>query len=302
MEHRHRRFVRAVTAPLLTGVILIALLVACGGEGGTPGTSPLSLTPRPRGSASATPSATMTDPAGPIVAAVVSTSPLPEELKQAILDRADLRLVDSVEAGRAAVDAGDATYVVASLDPSEPVPVDAMTLWSRPFALVVPFTFRLEAVSLEDAAAIIDGSVNDWSEVGGPEGAIIAAEGAPTQGDVLMQPWTGPSLRSKPLRVDGLAPDDNAYPLTERWVAIGAPPGITPDPLPSPDRDYVTLAAVGDMMFARTVGDNIAADGSDGFVGERRIADRWATELGLSHWFEWRSIDALPPGYRHTSE
>lgn len=44
----------------------------------------------------------------------------------------------------------------------------------------------------------------------------------------------------------------------------------------------------------------VEVDGT--FAGERRATDRWAAELGFSRWFEWRSLDALPPGYRHAWE
>lgn len=48
--------------------------------------------------------------------------------------------------------------------------------------------------------------------------------------------------------------------------------------------------------------DIFAAELDGSFASERRVTDRWAAELGFSRWFEWRSLDALPPGFRHAWE
>jgi hypothetical protein len=37
----------------------------------------------------------------------------------------------------------------------------------------------------------------------------------------------------------------------------------------------------------------------DGLATDRRLSNRWAQRLGLSGWFEWTTLDALPPAVRH---
>lgn len=44
-------------------------------------------------------------------------------------------------------------------------------------------------------------------------------------------------------------------------------------------------------MLEETQGDGLAAD--------REVSNRWAQKLGLSDWFEWTTLDAVPPDVRH---
>lgn len=254
---------RRALAALLAGAVLFA---ACGGSTTTtPG--PDGLTPRPRPDRS--PTAEATDTREPVEIdlpiAVVDTVPVPKELANALDDLADLVPFDSYDEALEAYDSEDAAFVVAPVEPGEDPPDSSDVLLSSAEALLVPFTFPLESVSAADAAALAAGDVDSWDSVGGPALEVVAEDdpAAVEPGDVLVEPWTGPRRELKPLRVDGRLPDAAGYELAERWVAVGAPEG-TLDALPAPDsRDYVTIAAVGDMMFARTVGDAIAEDGPD---------------------------------------
>ena len=48
----------------------------------------------------------------------------------------------------------------------------------------------------------------------------------------------------------------------------------------------------------RTV--NESRDG--GLADDRRLSDLWATRLGFREWYEWRTLDELPKGFRHAWE
>jgi poly-gamma-glutamate synthesis protein (capsule biosynthesis protein) len=156
--------------------------------------------------------------------------------------------------------------VVHQVRPGEREPTGAETLYSEPVAFFVPFTFPLEAIEAADATRLLDGEPDDWGDVGGPPGAVEEAKdpAGVSHGELAVVPWDGPVLGAKPLQVDGLLPHGEGYEPADRWVAIGVPADLAQELSPAePEPDYVTLAAVGDMMFARTVADGIATDGPD---------------------------------------
>ena len=46
----------------------------------------------------------------------------------------------------------------------------------------------------------------------------------------------------------------------------------------------------------------VDVDTQDNLTGDRRISKLWATRLGLEDWFEWRTLESLPKGFRHAWE
>lgn len=253
---------RALTT-LLAGAILFT---ACGGgDTATPG--PGGLTPRPRPDRS--PTVETTDTPEPVEIdlpiAVVDSVPVPKTLANALEGIAELVPFDSLAGAQDAVDSEEAAFLVAPIEPGAALPEDADVILSQPEALLVPFTFPVEDVSKADAEGLASGDVATWTDVGGPSLEVVdeTDPSAVEPGDVLVEPWDGPLRGLKPLKVGGVMPGADEYALAERWVAVGAPEGAL-DSLPAPEtRNYVTIAAVGDMMFARTVGDSIAASGPD---------------------------------------
>jgi poly-gamma-glutamate capsule biosynthesis protein CapA/YwtB (metallophosphatase superfamily) len=112
-----------------------------------------------------------------------------------------------------------------------------------PLALTIPFTHPWEAVDGATAQNIL------------------------TNGHELVQviPWRDLTVQMKALRVDGLMPPDVGYPLQQTWSVIAVDgyepaaeqlanllrPHFPPEPI-------VHLAAVGDLMLARTLGNYLA--------------------------------------------
>lgn len=116
---------------------------------------------------------------------------------------------------------------------------------SIPLAITVPFTHYWEAV---------DGATAQNIVADGHELAQVIS-------------WRDINPRLKALRVDGLMPSDEGYPFQQTWSVIAVDgyepaaeqlaallrPHFPPDPV-------VHLAAVGDLMLSRTLGNYIALD------------------------------------------
>jgi poly-gamma-glutamate synthesis protein (capsule biosynthesis protein) len=121
---------------------------------------------------------------------------------------------------------------------------DGLAIGSVELALVAPFGSSIEPLTLDQARQILDqGSttfeVLDWRDV--------------TPDQIV-------------LRVDGTYPGESGYPLVQRWSLRAAPgfEGVAPALAPAlstlfSDDHVVRLAAVGDVMLARRLGDIIAA-------------------------------------------
>jgi hypothetical protein len=54
---------------------------------------------------------------------------------------------------------------------------------------------------------------------------------------------------------------------------------------------------LGESLFAM-----VEAEPDDGLAGDRWLSERWAEELGLRDWLEWRRLEELPAGFRHAWE
>ncbi|MBP7997663.1 MAG: CapA family protein [Chloroflexi bacterium] len=113
-----------------------------------------------------------------------------------------------------------------------------------PLALVVPFTHR-------------------WEDVDGVMAQYILANGHEL---AVVRPWREITPQFKALRVDGLRPPDEGYPLQQPW-GISAMAGYEAagEALAAllrphfPADTVVHLGAVGDLMLSRTLGNYIAA-------------------------------------------
>ncbi|MFN2138059.1 MAG: CapA family protein [Candidatus Promineifilaceae bacterium] len=123
-------------------------------------------------------------------------------------------------------------------------------------ALTVPFTMR-------------------WDEVTRVEAQQILQEG---HEEVIVMPWAGMDANRRALRVDGLGPADADYPFKESWSLVAEEgldqaaadlAGILRETVVSP---VVHLAAVGDVMLDRALGNQITAGNLDFPFAE--VADR----------------------------
>ncbi len=112
---------------------------------------------------------------------------------------------------------------------------DATVVHQEPLALNVPFTLEWEATSAEEAATIL-------------------AEGHP---QVVVMPWRELTPDRKALRIDGLHPRDEGYPLVQTWSLMGeisAVETLAPVLQAHLQDDVIHLAAVGDIMLDRSLG------------------------------------------------
>jgi poly-gamma-glutamate capsule biosynthesis protein CapA/YwtB (metallophosphatase superfamily) len=142
----------------------------------------------------------------------------------------DAKPLDSVEQGLADI---------ALVSEVEGVPVGR-----RPLALVVPFTSEWENISILEAQQIL--------EQGSPFIAVVD--------------WADLPYAYKALRVDGYWPSDKEYPLQQTWSLVATPgfeaaaAELAPDLASLLSNDPVVhLAAVGDVMLDRALGDAIRA-------------------------------------------
>src|SRR4029079_16920749 len=104
--------------------------------------------------------------------ALVDEGGTPAALLDALRAQWHVDLVNSQRRARDEVNSGKAAFYVTGVLPGEQTPNAAQGLYAQPVGLFVPFTFRLEDVSLHQAEGILNGSIEDWSEVGGPEEAV----------------------------------------------------------------------------------------------------------------------------------
>jgi poly-gamma-glutamate capsule biosynthesis protein CapA/YwtB (metallophosphatase superfamily) len=256
-------------SPIILFVSLLAAVaaVACSGDASPTSEPGRTLTPRPGISRTPQPSEATTDSptaAEGTVFAVVDAGTLPAGLDSALRQAGTVDAYASLDEAQSAAAGGDQTFVVLDVPPGAESSSNAAAIYAQPVALYVPFTFRLEGVDLQGALGLLDGSVTEWAAVGGPATPV---ESTPTAdhlstGQVAALSWDGPHLRAKTLAVDGLLPTDAGYPLADRWVILDAPKELAAAlTIPAAGPDYITVAAVGDMMFARTVGEGVAANG-----------------------------------------
>lgn len=171
---------------------------------------------------------------------------------------------------------------------------DATGLAAEPFTavpltLLVPLTFPIDEVNLDQARALAAGQIGDWRLVDGPAlpvrpviwgtdedaAAVAAVLGLPpvapvtvpaervAAGGLVLYLGETPSPALKPLRVDGRLPDEDGYPMVERRVVVGrvkdlpavrAMAGLLRDQGGRRQSARVVLDAVGDVMLGRSVG------------------------------------------------
>lgn len=146
-----------------------------------------------------------------------------------------------------------------------------MLVHADPIALVVPFTDRLEAITLAEAETIL-------------------ADGHRAITPLL---WRDMPPTHKPLRVDGLLPSDADYPLQERWVLRGSDEAamvvLQPVLAGLMVDEVVRITAVGDIMLDRYLGEKIAVRGQieypfakmlDIFAGADLLTGNFESALG----------------------
>src|SRR5205085_9935567 len=116
-----------------------------------------------------------------------------------------------------------------------------------PGGRLVPWTVPVEGVSAAQARDLAAGRITSWSELGGPAmpieaqvqagetvsrvfGALsltaaqdVGASLAERRGRLVIAPWAPSGSLVKPLRIDGVRPDEPGYPLALRWVVAGRP-------------------------------------------------------------------------------
>ena len=114
----------------------------------------------------------------------------------------------------------------------------------RPLALVVPFT-------------------SDWETISLVEVKQIQTTGSPF---IAVMDWADTPATHRALRVDGLHPSDPDYPLQQSWSLVAAPgyeaaaTELVPALVARLEEDpLVHLAAVGDVMLDRALGEAIRA-------------------------------------------
>jgi poly-gamma-glutamate capsule biosynthesis protein CapA/YwtB (metallophosphatase superfamily) len=161
-------------------------------------------------------------------------------------------------------------------------------------AAFVPFTFPVEGLTIAQLRDLASGRITNWREVGGPAllvsvavtepDAISQTLGAPVAGvvaddaaialaerpgRVVLALGSSAGVRSKPLRIDGIRPDEDGYPLEVRWSVVGQPGDERATALARAlsarmderDGKEVVLDAVGDIMLGRSVGRAITERG-----------------------------------------
>ncbi|HEY8492145.1 MAG TPA: CapA family protein [Dehalococcoidia bacterium] len=227
------------------------------------------------------------EPSGPLTAAVPQA--WLEEYRPA-LSGLEVLAVEDPAAARAAVERGEADLALTWLGPGEGG--DAPVFRQDPVAVVAPLTLRLEELTAAEVAAAVAGgtvralggpaAVQVWDAAAArllwPEAAVRTAPAAEILAAVSSRaaalgvvPWDGPYLRAKALRVDGRAPGAEGYPLVLRRAVVrrdGADGGTAAD-LAAALREHrpaeparVTLAAVGDVMLGRTIGQAMERHGT----------------------------------------
>ncbi len=207
-----------------------------------------------------------------------------------------VRAVPDDAAALAAMRSGDSAAALINRAPALPLEGLAVTdVGTRPLGAFVAFTFPIEEITAQQFRDLAAGRVRDWREVGGPvwpvqvalqdAGATAAALGAPVagtpaddigaalaerRGRVVFAAGTYVGPMVKPLRVDGLLPSDDGYPIRIHWVVVGQPDNARAPAIgralakreAARSDPEVTLAAAGDIMLGREVGKAIARHGA----------------------------------------
>lgn len=226
--------------------VLFAVIVAA-----CTATAPSSPTATPGTTATELPA--KTEPTGPS-----SATPQPTALPRAFVLKVPAEWSQAAAEAIKRANAGDHPWTW-QLDVGQPLPQDLQDGWAdavliegaqgtlvgrRPIALAVPFSSHWEDITLQQAQDLLDGGsefveVMDWAD---------------------LQPWL------KSITVDGHHPSDEEYPLQRSWSIVSsaqAQPALI-DLLPAlkgfiEHDPHIRLAAVGDLMLARTVGEMLEA-------------------------------------------
>jgi poly-gamma-glutamate synthesis protein (capsule biosynthesis protein) len=163
-------------------------------------------------------------------------------------------------------------------------------------AAFVPFTFPVEGVTSAQLRDLASGRITNWHEVGGPSLQVnVAVTGPSVMSQALGAPIAGVAAQdvaaalterpgrlvlgfgssagalAKPLRIDGIRPDERGYPLAVQWSVVGRPGDERTAALAralaahAEEREgggQIVLDAVGDVMLGRGVGRSIAERGA----------------------------------------
>lgn len=201
-------------------------------------------------------------------------------------DRVQLLEVSTTAGAAAAVAGGRARLALVRASDATGLAVEPFA--TVPLTLLVPFTFPVDDVRLDQARALAAGQIGDWRPLDGPAVPVrvvlwgndndaaaaaavlglppVAPVAAPAErlaaGGLALHMGAPPSPALKPLRVDGRFPDEDGYPLLERRAVVG---NVNDLPvvravaalLRAQDQrrqPRVVLDAVGDIMLDRSVG------------------------------------------------
>jgi hypothetical protein len=148
-----------------------------------------------------------------------------------------------------------------------------------------------------------------------PSGTIAQLSDTPS--DIRIEQWINceyPGLR----RIQQASLVGQAHEL--HLVAGRAVEQVTPRSIwnASNAMNYALVKAIAQLHYrndlltpyarsgARLMGESlfgmVDANIDEGLAADRWLSQRWAEDLGLQDWFEWRRLDQLPPGYRHAWE
>ena len=203
---------------------------------------------------------------------------------------ARLRLVEEPDPAAAAAAVREGRALLALTRAGHAVGLTAEPFDSAPLSFLVPVTFPVDDLRLDQARALAAGQVTNWRALGGPPLAVravlwgneddalaatallgltpVASRMSPanqlTAGGLALHVGDSPSPALKPLRLDGRLPDDEGYPWRERYVVAGgggsstlvrAVAGVLRARLERERSGRVVLDAVGDIMLGRSVGE-----------------------------------------------
>lgn len=185
-------------------------------------------------------------PATPLPSAtptpIPSPTPSPSPIPAATLTPTPWRVALPANAPPLSLPEGWVTAVAEELESAEIAllpTAGGIPIGRRPLALAVPFTTAWENVTWTEAQSII-------------------ADGHQL---VTVMPWANMPPNLKPLRIDGLYPDDPAYPWQENWTlhagssVTDAAQELASQLQPTFGVEPVAhLVAVGDLMLARALG------------------------------------------------
>jgi hypothetical protein len=175
-------------------------------------------------------------------------------------------------------------------------------------------------------AVAVDGLIPDLRRLlksGVPEGALAdlvpiwlagtVTQLADTPSDIHIERWIRERMALRGIQETSLLSQVNANAASMRPVVTA----FTPNQVwaASNAMNYVSAKAHARMLdrpdlirpYRRTAIEKLGeelfetfeetADG--GLVTDRGVSDRWAERLGLSDWFEWTTLDAVSPDFRH---